>query len=221
VRRIVSLVGVVLVAIACAAAPASAVVVVPPITGSINCGVDGMMKFSPPLPDGNSNGAPRNLHVKVTATLSHCDNSGANGGKLRPTGGTLQMSGILEAGASCNDIADGTPADFTWDPNVFQVKWTGTPPTGTSHPTVGKSKTDVFSAWAPLIGVWEYDTDAFGPNDAFANDSATVDLVISGASQAAIRNCAQSKINPTNNKPFTLAGVSFSSADGSSISVAP
>jgi hypothetical protein len=212
---------VVLVAIACATAPASAAVVIPPITGQITCGLDGVMKFSPPLPDGNSDGAPRNLHVKITAAMTQCDNSRASGGKLRVTGGTLLMIGILESGASCADIADGSAADFTFDPNVFQTKWTGTSATGKSHPAVGKSKTDVFSAFSPLVGVWEYDTDTFGEKDAFANDSAVVQLALSGSSLLAIRRCALGQINPSNNKPFTLPTIAFSSADGSNIAVAP
>jgi hypothetical protein len=205
----------------CAAAPASAAVVVAPITGQITCGLDGVMKFSPPLPDGNSDGAVRNLHVKITATMTQCDNSQTSGGKLKPSGGTLLITGILETGSSCADIADGTPPDFTFDPNVFQTKWTGTPLKGTSHPAVGKSKTDMFSAWSPLVGMWEYDSDSFGDKDAFAGDSATVQLALSSASLVAVRKCALGQINPTTSKPSTLQTVSFSSADGSNIAVAP
>jgi hypothetical protein len=131
----------------------------------------------------------------------------------------LTVSGFLEAGSSCYDIADGSPPDFTGDDNKLQAKWTGVSGKST-HAAVGKSTTDVFSTGDALFGAWEYDSDSFGDNDAFAGESAVLDLVPDAVSGAVIRACSLG-LNDSAGKPINLAQVTFNASDGSRISVAP
>jgi hypothetical protein len=128
----------------------------------------------------------------------------------------MTVSGILEPGASCSDISDGTPPDFTFDNNKMQVTWKGLD--GNSHPTVGKSKTDVFSTGNFLFGGWEYDSDSFGDNDAFAGESAVIDLGLDPASQSMVNDCINGVT--TSSGPATLAQVNFGGAS-SKITVSP
>jgi hypothetical protein len=161
---------------------------------------------------------PRNLHVKLTAKISNCNTKAVAGGKLPITGGTLIVNGILEAGASCADIADGTPPDFTFDRNTFNAKWTGIGAKPTQHPTVGKSHTNVASTGDYLLGMWEYVTDVLGDHDAFGGESAVLDLAIDNP--LAVATCGRGDLDG-NGTPLQLSQVSFSSVHGSQLSITP
>lgn len=196
----------------------SANTTVPLAAGTITCGLDGSLTLSPALPNANSvDGAVKNTHVKIQAKMSNCGGA-VTGGKAPITGGTLLITGFLEPGASCADLSDGMPPDFTFDPNKMIVKWGGTTSTG-KHITVGKSHTDIFGTGDFLFGGWEYASGPFGDTDSFAGESATIDLMLDKASL--VSNCALGKIDPATGKPATLSSVTFSSANGSTLSVAP
>jgi uncharacterized protein YcnI len=200
------------------ALPAHAGTTVPPPAGEMTCGLDGTFTMKQPLPNANSEtGATKRIRVKITAKISACNNAGVTGGKMPITTGTLKASGYLDEGASCADISDGSAPDFTFDDTKLDIKWTGTSATGRGHPTVGRSRTAVFSTGDALFGGWEYWSDTFGENDAFANQSATLDLLIENS--FTVFACTRSMSDEKG--PVTLGAVAFSSAKGSQIIVGP
>ncbi len=197
--------GLVLCAQALGAATAKAL----PAAGNISCALSGKMTFAKPMPNELSDsGALRNIHIKIAATMSNCASSGVTGGKAPIVGGSMAVTGILESGSSCNDISDGSAPDFTFDTNKLQLTWKGFD--GKSHPTVGRSKTDVFSTGNFFFGGWEYDSDSFGDNDAFANESAVIDLGLDAKSQMLVNECING-LNDASGVPATLGEVNFGS----------
>jgi hypothetical protein len=200
------------------AQPLSATTAVPLPAGNVSCALTGTMKFSKNYPNANTDtsNATRNIHIKIAATLTNCATAGVTGGKAPIIGGTMTVTGILEPGSSCSDISDGSAPDFTFDNNKMQVTWKGVD--GKSHPTVGKSKTDVFSTGNFLFGGWEYDSDSFGDNDSFAGESAVIDLGLDPASQAMVNECINGV--STSSGPFNLTQVNFGGAS-SKITVSP
>jgi hypothetical protein len=184
-----------------------------PIVGSLSCGLTGTMTFNKAIPNANLDGSVRAINVKLSAAIGSCSNHGVTGGAAPITGGTLVVQGKLDAGASCGDLAFGPP-DITFESNKMQAKWTSTTLTG-KHPTVGKSKTDIYNT-NTTFGDWEYDSDNFGGTDAFANESAVIDLQIDNA--AAVKACALGENGPDGH-PVNLASVQFTAAHGSTIVV--
>lgn len=172
--------------------------------------------MSQPLPNATSeNGAPRPIKVKITAKLSACAKSGVAGNEAAVTGGSLTATGVLDAGSSCADIADATAPDFTFEPNNLDVTWTSTSAAGRKRPVVGKSKTTIFSTGETIFGGWEYWSDTFGDQDAFAGGSATLDLMVEDA--YTVFACTRGLAGATG--PVNLGVVKFSAARGSRISV--
>lgn len=175
--------------------------------GNITCALTGKMTFSKAYPNANSDtGALPNIHIKIAATLTNCASSAVTGGKASIIGGTMTVTGILESGSSCADIDDGSAPDFTFDNNKMQITWKGGD--GHAHPTVGKSKTDVFSTGNFVFGGWEYDSDSFGDNDAFAGESAVFDLGLDPASQMLVNECINGFDNSAG-APVNLSQVDF------------
>jgi hypothetical protein len=199
-------------------APAGAATTVTPVTGEITCKMDGIFKFSPLLPDGNSDGARGRTRVKITAKMHDCDDSQVSGGKTAITGGTVSANGFLDEGASCYDLAFGDPPDFTFNLNKLDLKWTGTGANGRGSPTVAHSKTFVSSTGDFLFGAWQYWSDAFRDNDAFAGQWATLTMGIENI--AAINDCALG-VPGAKGKPTRLSAVTFSAARGSKVVVNP
>ncbi len=219
-RKMGVLTGAVVLGLALAAQSVGAATAAPMPAGNITCALTGTMKFAKPLPNANSDtGSLKNVHVKIDATLTNCVAPGAGtGGKAPITGGSLTATGILEAGASCADISDGSAPDFTFDTNKLQVTWKGT--VGKGHPTVGKSKTDVFSTGDVIFGGWEYFSDSFGENDAFANEYADIDLGLNSASGLNVRQCMLGQ-NTAAGAPVTIAQANFDPTNGSKITISP
>jgi hypothetical protein len=185
-------------------------------SGELSCGLDGTFAMSQPLPNATSeDGAPRPIKVKITAKLSACAKSGVAGNEAAVTGGSLTATGVLDAGSSCADIADATAPDFTFEPKNLDVTWTSTSAAGRKRPVVGKSKTTIFSTGETIFGGWEYWSDTFGDQDAFAGGSATLDLMVEDA--YAVFACTRGLSGATG--PVNLGVVKFSAARGSRISV--
>jgi hypothetical protein len=219
VRRILAVGGTVAAVVVLVAAPADAArAIVAPVAGDVACGLSGTMTFNKPLPNASLDGVARTIHVKVTAKISDCVNTAVTGGKAPITGGKLTITGILEEGASCADLTGAAPPDFTFDPNKLDVKWSGTSANG-GHPTVGHGKTDVFSTGDTLLGGWEYLTDSFGDKDAFAGESATIDLLLDSSKD--VNACSRGLNDPATGSPVNLKSVSFSAQNGSMIEVTP
>jgi hypothetical protein len=169
-----------------------------------------------PLPNASSeDGAPKPIAVKVTANLRGCEKEGVVGNERTITGGSLTATGVLDAGSSCADIADATAPDFTFEKNSLDVTWTSTSAGGRKHPVVGKSKTSIFSTGETIFGGWEYWSDSFGDQDAFAGGSATIDLMVEDA--YAVFACTRGLAGA--NGPVHLGVVKFSAARGSRLSV--
>ena len=220
-RKLGAMTGAAALMLALSAQPLAATTAAPLPAGSLTCALQGTMKFSKFYPNANSaDGALKNIHIKIAATMTNCaPPKGAppvTGGKAPIIGGTMTVTGILEIGSSCSDISDGSAPDFTFDNNKMQVTWKGVD--GKSHPTVGKSKTDVFSTGNFLFGGWEYDSDSFGDNDSFAGESAVIDLGLDPASQAMVNECINGV--STSSGPFNLTQVNFGGAS-SKITVSP
>jgi len=217
VRRIAFIVGLVCVAIAGVIAyvvPTSAVPkAAAAFEGDVTCGLDGTMTFSRPLPNAESDPATGITRIRLTATMSGCDGGGAVGGAARIAGGTVTITGILDAEESCADIADGTPPDFTFETNRFDAKWTAK--VGKSRVVLGHSKTNVFSTGDYLFGAWQYMTDSFGDADMFAGQSATFDLANDNTID--VLRCGRGDL--VGEKPAVLGSVSFTAARGSRIIV--
>jgi hypothetical protein len=216
-RKMGAMTGAAALVLVLSAQPLSATTSVPLPSGNVTCAMTGTMKFSKFYPNASSDtGALRNVHIKIAATMSNCNTAGVTGGKAPIIGGTLTITGILEPGSSCSDISDGSAPDFTFDNNKLQVTWKGVD--GRSHPTVGKSKTDIFSTGNFLFGGWEYDGDTFGDNDAFAGESAVIDLGLDASSQNLVNECINGA--STSSGPVNLTQVNFGGVS-SKITVTP
>ena len=210
-----------------AASPAGAGTASVPVTGSMLCDIAGTITISKPLPNANdpNGGSLKNLHYKLAAKMTNCGavdlkTPPPSGGKAPITSGTLSVTGILEAGASCNDISFDTPPDISGDPNKFDAKWTGT--NGSSHPTVGHSRTnDTEIGNNTLFGGWEYSSGPVRDNDAFAGETATLDLYL--ANTKAVSDCINGFSTPSG-QLINLSTVSFggpSALSRSTITIAP
>jgi hypothetical protein len=145
--------------------------------------------------------------------MSACNGGGVTGGAAKIAGGTVTITGMLDPEASCADIADGTPPDFTFETNKFDTKWLGK--VGKSQPVLGHSKSSVVSTGDYLFGAWQYMTDSFGDADMFAGQSATFDLAIDNTID--VLRCGRGDL--VGEKPAVLGSVSFTSARGSRIVV--
>jgi hypothetical protein len=187
-----------------------------PPSGELTCGLDGAFTMSAALPNANSEeGAPKPIKVKITAKLSACRKAGVVGNEAAITGGSLTASGVLDAGSSCADIADATAPDFTFETNKLDVTWTGTNADGRKPRVVGKTKSSIFSTGETIFGGWEYWSDTFGDQEAFAGGSATLDLMVEDA--FAVFACTRGMEGAKG--PANLDVVNFSAARGSRINV--
>jgi hypothetical protein len=196
---------------------APAATTIAPPTGIIRCGLTGKLSFKPALPNANLDTTPRTTRVKLQATLGPCDASQVVGGAAPITGGTLALSGTLDTDASCFDLAFGDPPDPTWFPSKVSVKWTATRADGRQQ-TVGRGRSDILGTGDTLFGGWEYLADPFRDDDAFAAESATIDLGI--ANLLDVNGCVRGWTN-VDGKPVNLTAVQFTATQGSSITVAP
>ena len=216
-RKMGALAGTAALGLVLCAQPLGAATAAPLPAGNITCALTGKMTFAKSYPNANSDtGALRNIHIKIAATLTNCATAGVTGGKAPIVGGSMTVRGILEPGSSCADISDGSAPDFTFDNNKMQVTWKGLD--GRSHPTVGTSKTDVFSTGNFVFGGWEYDSDSFGDNNAFAGESAVMDLGLDLSSQTVVNECINGASTAAG--PVNLTQVNFGGAS-SKITVSP
>ncbi len=177
----------------------------------------GSVKFSPDYPSAaNPNGSAGNIRVKIKATLVNCKGAGA---AAAVTGGSLQFSTSLDAGAGCADLLLGSPGFY--NPGKFQVRWTGGDPLGSKHPTIGISKNDAtvgLDSDQAINGGWELDT-TFIPGTAFANQSAALDIVIDNI--GVVGACAFGSKDPATGQFVNVTEVDFSAKGGSTLTVTP
>ena len=217
-RRIAVLGGLVAALVLVPVAPASAAAV--PISGSITCGITGKVSFGTPLRNASLDPNRGRTAVRIQATMTDCDVSQVQGGRAAITGGTVSVSGLLDAESGCADLDGPWPPDFTFEPNHFAAKWTGVR-SGGARLTVGQSRALV--TWADAMGPstadgWQYDTEPININDAFGDNYATLRLMLDDP--ALVDACA-SGATGANGKPVNLSSVSFSAAKGSQLVVAP
>ena len=182
---------------------------VPPAAGTITCGLTGSGTFKPFYPSASSaTGSTVPIKFKLTATIGPCTTVDVTGGKATITGGTVLFQSVIPEGASCADFLGGTP-DFFSNVNKLTVRFTSV--VGTRHSIVGTNHTDVSGGFQINQG-WELDSDPFVlPLGPFADESATMNLLFTNLGQ--VGACAFGGPG--------ITGVAFSSASGSTISIAP
>jgi hypothetical protein len=147
------------------------------VSGSLLCSITGTATFAPALQHANEVGSSGPTAFTLVGTLTNCNNKSLSAGAAPVKGGTVAMTGTVDAGSSCADLISG-PEDITFDPSTFTVKLVRQRAGAAATTTTLKTDVSDVQLTDPtgydLTG-WTYDSDPLTSN-AFKNETVSIAL---------------------------------------------